>query len=56
MAINRAAHPITDDEIINCLERMAKEIMDDAKEQHRFGDTRPELLLAAAERIREVRR
>ncbi|NDV51526.1 hypothetical protein [Salipiger sp. PrR003] len=54
MAINRAMHPITDAEIIECLEREAERIEKDVAQTKRMGDTRPELLHAAAKRIREI--
>ena len=55
MAINRVEHPITDDEIVDFLEQEAKRIEEDVEKTKRIGDIRPELLKAAAERIREIR-
>ncbi|EPX78088.1 hypothetical protein [Salipiger mucosus] len=52
MAINRAMHPVTDKEIIAFLEEEAKRAEADVVENQRVGDIRPELLWAAASRIR----
>ena len=51
MAINRAEHPITSEEAVRVLRNLADNIAEDARTSMRFGDTRPEVLRWAADRL-----